>query len=173
MPLSSSSSSTQRNTALAFLQTFEHLDSSANLALRAPNCRHTIAPTSLHYTPDMTNEQWAAHFASLKQVLAAFPVTATEIFEAEGSGGKQVTVWATSDATFREEGKGEDDEAGVEWGYQGEYIFIFGFDKTGEKIERIVEFVDSAKVLEVRGLIERAKRNLAVSRGGSSGDSIL
>jgi len=149
-------SSRKRTTALKFLETFSTLDSTTNTSLRAPNCRHTIAPMSLGYTPDMTNEQWVTHLEPLKQILTAFPVTPTEIFEDEGS--KQVTVWATSDAVFKDEVK--DDDQSVEWRYQGEYMFVFLFNDDDNKIERILEFVDSRRVLEVRELFARAMGNL-------------
>lgn len=156
-----SSTSSQRAAALAFLDSFDKLDGDANIALRAPNCRHTMAPTSLGFSPNMTNEQWAAHLNSTKQVLTSFPVMAKEIFES----GNQVTVWATSEAVFREDAK--DDEDGVDWTYHGEYMFVFLFDGDG-KIERIVEFLDSVKVVQVGALIERAKRNLKTRKEGAS-----
>jgi len=149
--------STQRSTALAFLQSFQHLDVDANLALRTPNCIHSMAPASLNYPASMTNEQFAAHLSSVKPILATFPVTASEIFEHEGSN--QVTVWATSNATFREEAKDED--PGIEWSYRGEYMFVLVLNRAGDRIERIVEFLDSKKVEEVTVLMERARRNLA------------
>ncbi|KAK5958729.1 hypothetical protein OHC33_000572 [Knufia fluminis] len=155
------STSTQRATALAFLDSFDKLDGDANIALRAPNCRHTMAPTSLNFKPDMTNEQWTAHLNSTKEVLTSFPVMAKEIFE----NGNQVTIWATSEANFREEAK--DDEEGVDWTYHGEYMFVLLFDGDG-KIERIVEFLDSVKVVQVGALIERAKRNLKARKEGAS-----
>jgi len=156
------SASTQRNTALAFLETFDTLDSDSNLALRTPSCRHSMGPASLNFTPDMTNQQWAAHFQPLKEILSSFPVTAKEIFES----GNQVTIWATSNALFREEAK--DDEEGIDWTYEGEYIFILFFEEGGERIERIVEFLDSAKVAPVRALLGRATRNVAAKKEGSS-----
>lgn len=152
--------SIQRSIALAFLQSFQELDIDSNLALRTPGCCHIMAPASLNYPPSMTNEQWAAHLFPLKSILATFPVTAKEIFEHEGSN--QVTIWATSNAIFREEAKDED--SGLDWSYHGEYIFIFLFNQTGDKIERIVEFLDSQKVVELGPLMQRARRNVATRK---------
>lgn len=73
-----------------------------------------------------------------------------------------MTIWATSNATFREEAKDED--SGLDWSYHGEYIFILILNQTGDKIERIIEFLDSQKVVEVRVLIERARRNVAARK---------
>ena len=108
----------------------------------------------------MTNETFAAHLSSLKPILASLPVTAKEIFAHEGSN--QVTIWATSNAIFQEEAKDED--SGVDWSYHGEYIFILSLNQAGDKIERIVEFLDSKSVVEVGVLIQRAKSNLAARK---------
>lgn len=156
--------SIQRSIALAFLQSFQDLDIDSNLALRTPGCSHIFAPASLNFPPSMTNEQWAAHVLSLKSILANLPVTAKEIFAQEGSS--QVTIWATSEARFREEAKDED--SGLNWIYHGEYIFILLLNQTGDKIERIVEFLDSKKVVEVGALLERGRRNVAARKENAS-----
>ena len=152
--------SIQRSIALAFLQSFQELDLDSNLALRTPGCLHTMAPASLNFPPSMTNEQWAAHLLSIKSILATLPVAAKEIFEHEGSN--QVTIWATSNATFREEAKDED--SGLDWSYHGEYVFVLLLNQAGDKIERIFEFLDSKKVVELGVLIERARRNVAARK---------
>jgi len=112
----------------------------------------------------MTNDQWAAHGLSLKEVLVAFPVTPKEVFGHEASN--QVTIWATSSAVFRDDVK--DDEDSVDWSYFGEYIFVFSFNQAGDKVERVLEFLDSKKVEEVRALMQRARRNLAAKKVQSS-----
>ncbi|MCJ1447951.1 MAG: hypothetical protein MMC23_008463 [Stictis urceolatum] len=156
--------SVQRSTAAAFLRAFEELDDGSHIALRAPNCRHTIAPASTSFHPNMTNEQWATHFASLRDVLIRFPVTAKEIFEQPASN--QITVWATSEAIFREEAK--DYDSGLDWTYRGEYIFILFFNQAGDRIERILEFVDSKRAAEVMILVKRARHNLQAKRSNAS-----
>ncbi|KIW30681.1 uncharacterized protein PV07_06401 [Cladophialophora immunda] len=150
--------SIQRRTAIAFLDTFKDLDLESNLALRTPDCVHTIAPATLNMKPSMSNEQFAAHLLSLKEKISAIPVTPKEIFE----GGNLVTIWATSKTTFREEGKDED--LTVDWSYDGEYIFVFTFNQAGDKIQYILEFLDSKKVDKARGLLERAGGNLAARK---------
>lgn len=148
--------STQREAALAFLKTFETLDLKTNLALRTDDCRHDMAPASMGFTLGKTNEEFAEHFNRVTSLMSSFPVTPKEIFEHEGSN--QVTIWATSNAIFREDAK--DDDPSVDWTYHGEYMFNFFFDSSGTKIKRIIEFIDSRKVAEVMGLIERARHNL-------------
>jgi hypothetical protein len=47
-----------------------------------------------------------------------------------------------------------------EWVYEGEYIFIFSMDESGEKIVRTVEFLDSKGTAEKLGvLMKRANEN--------------
>ena len=152
--------STKRNTALAFLKTFDDLDLEANLSFRIPTCRHTIAPASVNFQADMNNNQFAAHLMSLKERIAGIPVTVKEVFE--DKGGDHVTVWATSNARWREEAMDDDPE--VDWTYNGEYIFLLTMNPAGDKIERILEFVDSTKVEKVRMLSQRADRNLAAKK---------
>lgn len=155
--------SLQRSTALTFLESYHDIDIEANLALRTPDCRHEIVPASMNY-PIMDNKQWAAFAASTKSLVEKFPVNAKEIFENEGSN--QMTIWATAEAVFRKEAT--DDESGLDWSFHGEYIFILQFDQMGNRIERIVEFLDSKKTTEAQKLFDRAKRNLA-AKGLRSG----
>jgi hypothetical protein len=145
--------------ALAFCASFQDLDIDANIALRTPDCTHVFAPASLNFPPSMKNAEWAAHASSLTAILSSFPVVAKEIFTSEGSN--TVTIWATSEAVFREDVK----EEGVEWSYYGEYMFVLQLEKEGERIERVVEFLDSTKVVEVRVLMDRARANLARREG--------
>ena len=114
-----------------------------------------MAPASLGYPAEgMRNEQFRAHCDGLKKFVIGIPVTPKEIFEHPSSN--QVTVWATSETIFRDEVI--DDQ--VEWSYLGEYIFVFTLNEQGDKIERIVEFLDSNKVVAAKTLLERAQTNL-------------
>ncbi len=147
----------QRQVALALLDTFKNLDYEANVALRTPDCRHSFAPASLGIK-EKNNEQFAAHLQSMQKTVEGIPVTAKQIFE----GNNQVTIWATGDTKFRAEVKAAEPE--VDWTYQGEYIFIFTFNEAGNKIQHILEFLDSKKVEDARKLL-----SIAASTGGSNG----
>lgn len=152
--------SQQRQTALAFLDTFENLDLESNLSFRTDDCRHTMAPESMGYGPEKTNEEFAEHFKGIAQLVGAFPVTPKEIFEHEGSN--QITIWATGEAIFRDGVK--DGDPSVDWSYHGEYMFVFVLNEDGTKIKRLIEFIDSKNVAAVQPLLARAKRNLDSSR---------
>jgi len=142
-------SSIQHRTALAFLDTFKDLDYEANVALRTPDCRHVIAPASLGYT-EKTNEQFAKHLKSMQKSIKAIPVTPKQVFE----GSNSITVWATSETIFQEDVKARD--SSLDWTYEGEYMFVFAFNETGDKIQHILEFIDSKKVEQMRKLLPNA-----------------
>lgn len=54
----------------------------------------------------------------------------------------RVIVCARSEGKFREEAK-DAGLIGEEWCYRGKYVFIFTINESGEKIESVVEFMDS------------------------------
>lgn len=92
-----------KDVALALLATFDPLDIAANIALRTPDCIWQMAPGSLGFPPDgMDNKAHEAHLNGIKAVLERFPVTPKEVWEGKGDKGWVVTVWATSEAIFRE-----------------------------------------------------------------------
>ncbi|KMW68000.1 hypothetical protein BDDG_12507 [Blastomyces dermatitidis ATCC 18188] len=80
------------------------------------------------------------HVAQLHAVMSSFPLTVKEYIESDSSN--QVTVWASSRAMFRDEGK-DDGVSEAEWAYGGEYVFLLWMDETGEKLIKSVEFLDS------------------------------
>jgi hypothetical protein len=149
--------STRCKTGLAFLAAFEHLDVDAHLSLRSPTCAHIFAPSSYSHSAPFSNIDFATHLFKLKRVIERFPVTAKEIMEDEQQN--RIIIWATGEPTFFEELK-DDGLSKQEWVYKGEYVFILSMDKSGEKIERIVEFLDSKAATGARALVERARVNL-------------
>jgi ketosteroid isomerase-like protein len=72
----------------------------------------------------------------------------------------QVAVWATSQTKFHEEVK-DAEVPEDEWQYKGEYMFLLNVDDSEEKIERVVEFVDSKGTEGLCGLMQRARLNKA------------
>ncbi|ETI28735.1 hypothetical protein G647_01186 [Cladophialophora carrionii CBS 160.54] len=142
--------SKQRQTALALLDTFKDLDYEANIALRTADCQHTFAPASLGIGAK-NNEQFESHMKSVQRVIEGIPVTAKQIYE----GNNQITVWATGRTKFKEAAKASDPD--LDWSYEGEYIFIFTFNDAGDRIQHILEFLDSKKVEEARRLIQIAE----------------
>ncbi|KAF4813620.1 hypothetical protein CGCSCA5_v008273 [Colletotrichum siamense] len=144
----------------AFIRAFDTLDETAHISLRAPSCTHTFAPASMGPPPPMTNAELAAHLAKLRLIMTGFPVTAKEIHV--NVPKRQVLIWATAVAEFKDEVKGlKEGENGTEWDYVGEYMFFLTVDKE-RKISRVVEFVDSLGTKRVWGLMSRAWENAGV-----------
>ncbi|KAK1842175.1 hypothetical protein CCHR01_15188 [Colletotrichum chrysophilum] len=132
----------------AFIRAFDTLEDTEHIAVRAPSCTHTFAPASMGPPPPMTNAELAAHLAKLRLIMTGFP--------------RQVLVWATAVAEFKDEVKGlKEGEDGMEWDYVGEYVFFLTVDEEG-RISRVVEFVDSLGTKRVWGLMSRAWENAGV-----------
>jgi hypothetical protein len=147
--------STRLLTAQKYISHFANLDKGLLASLISETYTHEFAPTSLNPPGPFTKTGFLAHGASLSEIMRGFPVTAKEYFECEASN--RVVVWATSEAHFKKEVM-DGDEA--EWEYKGEYVFMFWMDESGEKIERTVEFLDSAATKErLFGLMARARAN--------------
>ncbi|KAI8252046.1 hypothetical protein K4K53_011470 [Colletotrichum sp. SAR 10_77] len=144
----------------AFIRAFDTLEDAAHISLRAPSCTHTFAPASMGPPPPMTNAELAAHLAKLRLIMTGFPVTAKEIHV--NVPKRQVLIWATAVAEFKDEVKGlKEGEDGKEWDYVGEYMFFLTVDEEGN-ISRVVEFVDSLGTKRVWGLMSRAWENAGV-----------
>jgi hypothetical protein len=155
-------SSTNQKTALKFLDAFETLSSDL-LTLRTPTCCHTFAPVSITPPTHLDNAKFEAHLNRLREVIRSFPVKAKEIMEDQAQN--RVIVWATSRAEFFDELR-DNGIPNEEWMFESEYVWFFTLDQSGEKIERIVEFLDSKTTDRGRMLIKRAMANKTAIDGG-------
>lgn len=137
---------------------FETLDSDTLASVLAPDHTHQFAPASLAFPGPFTRGQFLEHSAVLRQVLTGFPVRGNEYVESESSN--QVTVWATARPRFKEEVL-RDEKDREEWEFQGEYVFMFWMDETGDKIVRTVEFLGSKGTeYGLRPLLKRANEKV-------------
>ncbi|THW51008.1 hypothetical protein D6C99_06165 [Aureobasidium pullulans] len=154
-------STPQEQTALVFISAFSTLDPQLFTSLCTSTCTHHFLPSSMHIHA-LSSAAFASHISSLSQVLRSFPVTASDVMFDEKRN--KVSIHATSVTEFWEEGM-DDGVSGEEWRYKGEYVFMFEFEKgEGEeagKISKVVEFVDSLGTERLRGLIKRARENMA------------
>jgi hypothetical protein len=148
-------------TAKKFISFFEALDSKILEAILAPNYTHEFAPTSLCRAAGLGVRDRAGfinHTSHIGDIMTSFPVTAKEYIESDK--GNQVVVWATSEAKWRDDVKGDGAEA--EWAYEGEYVFMLTMDESGDKIVKTVEFLDSKQTADrLMGLMKRARENKA------------
>ncbi|KAJ0121067.1 hypothetical protein J7T55_008227 [Diaporthe amygdali] len=150
-------------TAKKYISHFETLDTDTLASVLAPDHTHQFAPASLVVPGPFTKEQFLAHSAALRKIMTGFPVYAKEYVESESSN--QVTVWATSRAHFKEEvladEQGDEEERRKKWEFEGEYVFMFWMDETGEKVVRTVEFLDSNLTEnKLRPLLKRANEKV-------------
>jgi len=146
-------------TAQSYIATFGSLDTAYLGTLLAKKYHHTFAPSSIPSLPGPFDKTgFLTHHSHLGDVMIGFPVTGKEYIENEA--GKQVTVWATSEACFREDVMGGEDVE--KWRYRGEYVFMLWMDETGEKVMRVVEFLDSKGTADVlMPMVKRARENKA------------
>ncbi|MCJ1404371.1 hypothetical protein MMC11_007596 [Xylographa trunciseda] len=148
--------SARYKTALAFIGDFETLDVPTMLSRRTTDCIHTFLPSSLALPPK-DNTAFGEHIRRLREIMPKFPVTATEVMEDEEKN--VAIVHAFSQACFHDWVK----DAGIpstDWDYQGEYIFVLAMTEAGDKVKRVVEFVDSKGTERLLGLVMRARANL-------------
>ncbi|GAD99014.1 hypothetical protein SNOG_13971 [Paecilomyces variotii No. 5] len=147
----------RRETAEKFISIFGTLDTQLLDSLLAEDFVHQFAPASLGLREPLGKQVFLEHIGGIREIMVGFPVTANEYIENES--GNQVTVWATSLANFREDVK-DDGVSEKEWAYEGEYMFLVFMNETGEKITRVIEFLDSKATDEkLRPLIRRAREN--------------
>lgn len=153
-------SSRRYDTAMAFHGDFATLDVATMLSRRTDNCIHTFLPESIA-PPAKDNVAFGEHISRLRDIMQKFPVTAKEVME---DGAKNmVIVHATSQAHFHEEFK-DDGISSEEWVYRGEYIFMLTMNESGDKIKKVVEFVDSKGTERLLGLMKRARSNMQKAR---------
>jgi len=161
--------SNRLETAKKFIGHFASFDRQTLDTILAEDYIHHFAPSSLTPFGPYTKQGFLEHHGRMLIVMSGFPVTAKGYIESESSN--EVVVWATSQANFRDEVK-DDGIPKKDWMYEGEYVFILSMDRTGEKIVRVVEFLDSKATLDkLVGLMKRAQRN-SEEKSGSGGDMI-
>ena len=147
--------SARYKTAMAFIGDFETLDVTTMLSRRTKDCMHTFLPSSMALPPK-DNAAFGEHISRLREVMPKFPVIAKEVMEDERKN--VAIVHAVSQAYFYDAVK-DDGIPPDDWTYQGEYIFVLTMTEAGDKVEKVVEFVDSKGTERLLGLIKRARAN--------------
>ncbi|KAF8158957.1 hypothetical protein K438DRAFT_1860675 [Mycena galopus ATCC 62051] len=139
-------------TASAYLQVFSSLDPDVIAPIQSETYLQEWAPASVNPPRPRNHEEFAAHLRHLGGILSSFPVQAKQTWP--NPALRQVLVWADSETVFHPHVKDNEDEE--EWKYKGEYMFVLTMDQSGEKIEHVLEFVDSKGTETLRGLMARA-----------------
>jgi hypothetical protein len=143
--------------ALKYIQAANEMDFSTIMAMRAPSCTHHFHPSSLGIRPPINNATYEVNLVRFKEIISGFPMTIKETLEDEKKN--QIMIWAEGGQTWFPEAKdpGLSDD---EWNFTREYIFILSLDESGEKIEKMVEFVDTKATEQLRLLLARAQENV-------------
>ena len=89
----------------------------------------------------MSNATYSTFYASVLTKIWNFKLTISEIIESPQSN--KVVVFASSTA---------DSKAGVGT-YGQEYVLVFEFDESGEKIKKMVEWCDSVRAKAQAGIL--------------------
>jgi hypothetical protein len=150
-------SSKRMSLALKYMQAANEMDFSTIMAMRSPSCSHLFHPSSLGVRPPIDNATYEANLVRFKDIISGFPMTIKETLEDEKKN--QIMIWAEGGQSWFPEAKdpGFSEE---EWNFTREYIFILSLDESGEKIERMVEFVDTKATEQLRLLLARAQENV-------------
>jgi len=133
--------STIRKTTLSILAGYEHQSLEEIMAFCTPDCIHVISPSSLSSSGPMSNTAYSTFYASILPKIWNFKLTISEIIESPQSN--KVVVFASSTA---------DSKAGVGT-YGQEYVLVFEFDESGEKVKKTVEWADSARAKAQVGIL--------------------
>ncbi|CAJ2511134.1 Uu.00g067590.m01.CDS01 [Anthostomella pinea] len=160
--------STLTATAMAYLKVFKTLDPDTIAPIQADNYKHTFAPASLHPPGPFTRETFAHHLTQTRELLRSFPVRVKQLWP--NPSLNQVIVWSDSETEFHEHVKDSNgDGDGDEWKYRGEYMWLLAMDKNGEKVEHVLEFLDSKGTDQLRALMVRARKRKEEVEGHGHG----
>jgi ketosteroid isomerase-like protein len=139
--------STRHQVALSVIQGYNDWNIDSIMSYRAPNCIQQVLPASLS-RPPMNNDTYRAFFSSTMPLFRNFTVTVKDLIE--DPVANKVAIWASSTA---------DTDIGP---YANEYMLVLYFN-SDYKVDKILEFVDSASSKEFFGKLMTQKGNAAGS----------
>lgn len=151
-PIAQPTVSTLLATATAFMKVFETLDPSTIVPVQSSNYKHVFAPESLNVPGPLDRDDFAHHLTRINGILRSFPVRFKEAWP--NPSLSQVVIWSDSETQFHDHVKDNDDEE--EWKFKGEYMWVLTMDESGQKVEHVLEFLDSKKTEVLRVLMARA-----------------
>lgn len=149
-------------TASAFLQVYTTLDTEALSKILSDNYVLEFAPASMNLPGPLDRDAQLARINSIKDVMSSFPVKTKHIWP--NLPLRQVLVWAHSETRFLDHLKHGGNEG--EWDLKGEYMFLMTMDESGERIEHVLEFLDSKATADIVVAVGRAmekKKSLDVN----------
>ncbi|KAJ4390943.1 hypothetical protein N0V93_004542 [Gnomoniopsis smithogilvyi] len=120
--------SKRRETAIEVMDAFKAWDIDRIIAYRAENCTQQVVPKSLD-RPAMDNAAFRQYFGGIMPLFKNFTPTTHQLIEDEKAN--TVVIWCSSTADT------------VIGPYGNEYVLLLHFNETGDKVEKIVEYVDT------------------------------
>jgi ketosteroid isomerase-like protein len=141
----------------AFLTSYSKLSPEALLENFSPNFTHQVLPSSLNI-PKRDRQAFAQHATGFTKLFKSFNMVPERVFEDPSSN--TVIVYAKMIGELHAIGP-----------WENECVLIIEMSEEGEKIERLREFVDSARANLLREKMSahmNAKRAEELMRGGSS-----
>ncbi|KAI0129624.1 hypothetical protein BJ170DRAFT_617053 [Xylariales sp. AK1849] len=153
-------------TATAYMRVFTTLDPNTIISVLSEDYKHVFAPASLNPPGPFTRDGFFSHLTQLQGILRSFPVQFKQTWP--NPSLNQIVIWADSETEFHDHVKDNDDVE--EWKFRGEYLWVLTMNLTGEKVEHVLEFLDSKATEQLRGLMARAFKKLAESDGKDGGN---
>lgn len=123
--------SKRREIAIEVIEAYRAWDIERIMAYRTDDCTHLILPRSLKREPK-NNASYRQYFASIMPAFQDFQPEIHEIVEDEREN--KVMMWVSSKAQS------------LIGPYGNEYTMLLYFNEAGDRVNKIVEFVDSAYV---------------------------
>ncbi|EME42052.1 hypothetical protein DOTSEDRAFT_174856 [Dothistroma septosporum NZE10] len=118
----------QIETAKAFVEGYNEFTVEGLLRARSNDCVHAVLPVSLG-RPPRTNNDYKMFFGNLQETLKNFKMTIHKIVNDVDQHMAVVHASGSGETPFAH--------------YNNEYAFFLHFSDTGDKVDRIEEFVDS------------------------------
>ncbi|KAK2595856.1 hypothetical protein N8I77_013648 [Diaporthe amygdali] len=153
-------SSKRLQTATKFVDHYATHDNEVLHTLLTDDLSYEFAPSrSLDNLKALDKAGYLEFKDGMKLAMTGYPLDVNKYIE--GESANMVVVWATGGPQWREELKDYEVFSEEQWAYVGEFVFMLTMDETGEKITKIVEFVDSKGTdNKIWPLAQRALGNL-------------
>ncbi|KAI4183760.1 MAG: hypothetical protein LQ346_006242 [Caloplaca aetnensis] len=146
--------SSQRQTALALVDSFNRMDVPAIIDARTPGCLRHLYPSAMAQAPQDT-ASYAKSLTSLHAIFQNFSLTIDELIE--DTANNRICMWLSARA---------DTAAGE---YINEYVWLLDFDESGKKIVRTKEYSDAVMARDFFPKLRTAMKEEQRSRKGLNG----
>lgn len=147
-------------TAKAYLSAVDNIDSDGMLATTTDNFYVSISPASARLGDDdgrASRDTLIKRFQGLKHAMSSLHLNITQEWQ-PNEATRQVFLQATGDIEFLPSVIGDDNKD--EWVFKNEVFYVFTMNESGDKVEHLLEFVDSLAVQAMPALFGKAMKKL-------------